>query len=383
MNPVVCPACNSNSCRSVPGGPSSPVRCFLLSEEVARRADEAVGWNHHIQSVFYPNPVVKWQPWMYISRLPCPRGSPDFLNLPSEIIFQIIGSLSGIDKFALRIVCRRFFSILHDTRPPYLLDDCEKEALWKISLRDSFNRGCSLEKRRLLDRQSAMCSSCMVSHRRKAFTNDQLSQPPESRSCRCTTETVQLCVHKDSSIPEILGLFRKDIRSRPKKRIYTMQNPLFCSELSHRSHAPNIPPQVGVKNGLAYIYWKSVLPSIYNLHTALIDLEAKFCPHLTPVEICQRIFQRHSGLKKVWKRGTFVTCSAIDCSTEVTLEPADDLDMIVSVYRYFDAGRPDSPEILAQLTTATYEYSEPLVCSDIHETTERKPEGKGNQKAVN
>lgn len=283
MKPVTCPACSSNSCRSVPGGPSSPVRCFFLSEEVARRADEAVGSNHLIQSVFWPDYVVKWQPWIYISRPPCLSSSFSFPNLPNEIIFKITKSLSGIDRFALRIVCRRFFSPLHDIRPPYMLDDCGKEALWKISLRDSFNRGCSLEKRRLLDRQSAMCGSRMASHRRKAFTNHQLSQPPESRS-----EVVQLCFHKDSSIPEFLGLFHKGQRSRPKNPICTMRNSLSCSELSHRSYTLNIAPQVGVINGLACIYWMSVLPSIYKLHTALIDLEAKLCPHLTSAEICRR-----------------------------------------------------------------------------------------------
>ena len=161
-----------------------------------------------------------------------------------------------------------------------------------------------------------MCSNCMVSYQRKAFTDHQLSRPPESRSCRCTTEFVQLCVHKDSTIPEFLGLFQRGQRSRPKKPIYIMRNSLSCSELSHRSYALNIPPQAGIRNGLACLYWTNVLPSIYNLRTALINLEAKFCPHLTPAEICRGIFQRHtkkSGSKKVWKRETSVTCSAIDC----------------------------------------------------------------------
>ncbi|KAH8691802.1 hypothetical protein BGW36DRAFT_386339 [Talaromyces proteolyticus] len=354
MKPITCVACQSTSCRSVPDGPSSPVRCFFFSNEVACRADRAVGVKKHIHSSFNPSPVVEWHPWMWPSQPAGRVTSLSVLDLPNEIIFQIAEDLSEVDKFAIRFVCSRLYSLFTQIKPPYMLSDDMQKLLWETSLRDSFRRGCDLEVRRLLDRHRAMCSICKVSHSRYAFTNVQLSQPPVSRSCRYTTEILQLCSHKSMTILELLDHFRMKAKSLRQEPIYTMRNALSCSKISHQSHALNKAPQIGIKNGTVCIYWACAFqfdPRLASLKSTLMDFEAGFCPHLTLEDICRRILQKPRQ-KRFRTRGLSFRCRSVGCSSEITLEATGGSHMILSAFRYFDARSPERPGNLAQLTSA-------------------------------
>ena len=331
-----CLICGLSTCRSVAGGPSSPVRCFLTSSEAKRRADLQAGI---VQSLFcfrwrYP-PLVPGNIFG-IEEIPSQEylSWPRLPDLPDEIVLQITTHLSDLEVYLFRSTCRKLRILLDERKPPYILDAQAIEMLVAMLQRESFRKGCRLERQRRLRANFGMCSVCLEAHFLDAFTPTEWSGPPENRACRGGVEAVQICPHKCFSFKELnANLAEPDNVPRPCVDDPSAL-PLSCLDTSHLSSKGDIPPHI-------FIQWKwgnrgklapkvPLIRILWTYHLAIeewfdnerlaaalrhsmLDVTGLFCPHILVSEFCQRFLPKAPGPG----RRVYVECLNEFCLTEI------------------------------------------------------------------
>ena len=279
----------------------SPVLCFFTSKEAMREADRSVRVTLQELHFGYSDIWrVPFQPWMSIAVSPVretestsnPR-SPTILDLPNELILDIADYLSDLTAFLLRLTCLKFYTVLRDRTLPNQLEDSTRVLLQRMIHRDSFHRGCHLERERKLQASVSMCSACIRSHLRAAFTPEEMAKPPEVRVCRLTTGTVQLCSHKSIAFHELQNL--------------EGSGSLSCPDPSHQCNEHDVPPHISVSKKDLIISWTSTLQV-----NDIPQLPCVVCPHIQLADLLQSLPSR--------KRLKFTCCAVKYCSTEIKLK---------------------------------------------------------------
>jgi hypothetical protein len=356
-----CLICGLTTCRSVPGGPSSPVRCFLTSSEAKRREDLRAGI---IRGLFcfrwrYPPLVPGDTSVIHLER-------PRLLHLPNEILIQITSHLSGLEIYLFRSTCCKLRTLLEERKPPYIPDAQGIEMLVAMLQRESFRKGCRLERRRGLKANRGMCSVCLQAHFPDAFTPTEWSGPPESRVCRGGTEAVKICLHKWFSFEQLKANLSEPGDVPLPYEDGPLVLPLSCLDTSHQSSKGDIPPHISIQwewgNGgkrapsvplirilwtyqLAIDGWLDKERSAAALRDSMLDVTGLFCPHILVSEFCQYFLQKLPG---VWKR-VRAKCPDEFCVTEITLNRESKENFRLSTSRELRLDCLDDPRWLAQL----------------------------------
>ena len=357
-----CHACDLESCRFAS---VSPVICYFMTEYFKLEADEQTGVSQrHWLDNDWEEEEIPYHDWMSTSIEPqsadpsvsAQKLSP-LLFLPVEIFHDVVGRLSDIDVFSVRLSCRHFYTLLSDRKPPSTIDQHTVLDLKNMLLRESFQRGCDFERAGELRNSIAMCSLCQQSHSRKAFTVEELARPPESRVCYCKTGAIQLCAHSAYSFTKLRSLPLLTVRNSK----FRASMPAWCSQcLDEPSKYQGVPRIHRSQEGYC-IRWSLEIPcgaiteaTLGDFTNLIAEVGGSLCPHLQPQSVWHHlaIGSNMSREISVVSENKEMRCVSSDCSTKVSWLRKGFGPMELKVSRYFCIERPDDPSYLAQLVVS-------------------------------
>jgi len=269
---------------------------------------------------------------------------------------EINRNASDIDIFSLRLSCRALYTLLHDTKPPYDVDQSTILDLKNTLLRESFLRGCDLERVIDVRENFAMCHFCRASHPRQAFTSQELAKPPEKRSCYCKSGAIWLCPHQSYKFEELQNLpyFQTHKRNR-----FNAREPNLCLHLPDQyrmrgSSAQIRPYKEGHRISWSFDIHRSLISesSLQDFHDLIARSGGCFCPHLRPEVVWLSLTAERSLCRdsiKIISEQKKIRCVASGCHTEIFWSYGGRTPNRCEVVRYFSIKRADDFSYLAQL----------------------------------
>ena len=351
-----CPACGTTLGRQ---GHVLPAFCFFKSEKLRREADRQVGVKQHASFFNTKKEMVLHEHLASTGMQPRPETSAilekpsPLLALPVELLQNILGRLSDIDVFSMRLSCKRLYT-LTNRKPPALLEGSTVSSLREMLLRESFRRGCDFEKDGTLSSSIATCNRCQHSHKKEAFTAGELARPPETRACYCKTGVIQLCIHKTCSFTELQSLTSSSTSkygyqsSKSKFRSFSLD---CCSDLPDAVSLYFLEREHRITWSLGMFKKLMEEAALRDLLDLLARSCGRFCPHIQPQSIWQLLTAANSLSHEtlVVKDIREIQCASKDCHTQVSWSRWRHGPIQLNISRRFSIERPDDLSYLAQL----------------------------------
>ncbi len=197
-------------------------------------------------------------------------------RIPPEILLLITDYSSESGRMALARAGRRLYHVLGPGDKSASRD--ELKTFKAMILRDDFDRKCQAERALQRPTRKILCSSCLKSHSKSAFTKAQICQPPESRVCVAGESKLVLCKHHTFTFSEVKRLpddfVCADCRRDPSLMHYSRLGYAFRTETSCISTSRGF-----VSQSCFPLIENSRDWSMDGLREALVDLDVMMCPH--------------------------------------------------------------------------------------------------------